>query len=136
VWTDDATKVVAEDRGGGFTGPPPTGSTCGVGVASYTFTAADNRLAWHVCTTGTVFTYTDGARALNDAERATLVTALRAVTISANTMCGADKSTRVMTVTRPGGDTMYFDSFYSCLHPGASVDGIDEVIGVASMLAK
>ena len=137
VWTNDATKVVVEDQGGGFTGPPPTGSECGRGVGSYTFTVADSQLAWHVCdTTGAIYTFTDGARTLGDTDRTSLIAALKTVTISEKTTCGADKSSRQMVVTRPTGETTYLDSFYACLARGVYVDGIDDAFAVAGTLAQ
>jgi len=137
VWSADATKAVVEDVGGGFVSPPPTGSECGYGVGSYTFTVADNKLVWHVCdTTQTPFKYVDGSRVLNAGERMMLVDALDAVVISTKNLCGADKSTRLLTVTRPAGPVTYRDSFYACEHQGIYVDGIDTVFSVANKLAK
>jgi hypothetical protein len=130
-----------EDDGGGFIGPPPAGSECGYGVGSYTFTVADDRLAWHTCDTsqanpGTPFKFVDGSRILDAGERMMLVQALEAVVVSTKTYCGADKSTRLLTVTRPSGAVTYRDSFYACAHQGIYVDEIDPVFTVASNLAK
>ena len=137
VWSSDATKAVVEDTGGGFVGPPPAGSECGYGVGSYTFTVADDKLVWHFCDTAqTPFKYVDGSRVLNAGERAMLVDALDSVVISTKNLCGADKSTRLLTVTRPSGSVIYRDSFYSCLNQGMYVDGIDSVFSVASSFAK
>lgn len=137
VWSSDAAKAVVEDIGGGFVGPPPAGSECGYGVGSYTFTVADDKLVWHFCDTAqTPFKYVDGARVLNASERMMLLDALEAVVISTKNLCGADKSTRLLTVTRPSGPVTYRDSFYSCLNQGIYVDSIDSVFSVASTLAK
>gem|GEM_PF-5980687 len=141
IWTSDSTQAVVEDDGGGFVGPPPSGSECGYGVGAYTFTVADDKLAWHVCdttpaTAGAPFTFTDGSRTLSAAERDMLVTALAAVVPSTNTGCGADKSNRLLTITGPGGASVYLDDFYACQHQGVYVKGIDGVFSVASALAK
>jgi hypothetical protein len=137
VWSSDATKAVVEDTGGGFVAPPPAGSECGAGVGAYTFTVADEKLVWHVCdTTQTPFKYVEGARVLNAGERMMLVNALQAVVISTRNLCGADKSIRLLTVTRPSGPVSYRDSFYACEGQGIYVDGIDSVFSVAAKLAK
>ena len=137
IWSSDATKAVVEDTGGGFVAPPPTGSECGYGVGAYTFTVADDKLVWHVCDTNqTPFKYVDGARVLNAGERMMLVDALESVVIATRTLCGADKSIRLLTVTRPSGPVTYRDSFYSCQGQGIYVDGIDAVFSVAGKLAK
>ena len=137
VWSSDATKAVVEDTGGGFTGPPPAGSECGSGVGSYTFTVADDRLAWHVCdSTQMPFKYVDASRVLNTGERMMLLDALQAVVVSTRTLCGADKSNRLLTVTRPSGALTYLDSFYACENKGIYVDGIDSAFNVANKLAK
>lgn len=141
IWTSDANKAVVEDAGGGFVGPPPTGSTCGYGVGSYTFTPADNQLAWHYCdtsqaTAGTPFQFVDGSRTVNAAERTMLVQSLEAVVLSPRITCGVDKSTRLLTVTRPSGAVTYRDSFYSCQQQGIYVDGIDAVFNTARQLGK
>lgn len=113
----------------------------GYGVGTYTFTVADRKLAWHYCdttpaTTGAPFTFVDGSRVLTADERDMLVAALDAVVPSTSTGCGADKSTRLLTITRPGGATVYHDDFYACMHLGNYVQGIDPVFSVASDLAK
>ena len=136
VWTSDATKFVVEDKGGGFVPPPPTGSTCGSGVASYTFTVGDGHFAWHVCTSGAVYTFVDGARTLTVDEQASLTSSWKMVTLNSQTHCGGDMSVRTLTISRPGGDTTYLDSFYSCRNMGIYVDGIDQLMQVATALAK
>jgi hypothetical protein len=137
VWPDNATKMVAEDHGGGFVGPAPAGSSCpALRAGTYTLTVADRRLAWHICTFGTVYSYVDGAKTLGDADYASLVAALKAVTLSTSTTCGADKSIETLTVTTPAGDAVYLDSFYVCAHQGTYVDHLDELFFVASNLAK
>lgn len=136
VWPGNATKMVAEDRGGGFTGPAPAGSACAaLRMGTYTLTVADQRLAWHVCTAGSTYSYVDGTRTLDDTEYASLIAALRATTLSTRTTCGADKSMQTLTVTTPSGATVYLDSFYVCSHQGTYIDGIDGVFAAASTLA-
>ena len=141
LWTSDSTQAVVEDDGGGFVGPPPSGSECGYGVGSYTFTVADDKLAWHYCdttpaTAGAPFKFIDGSRTLSAAERDMLVTALRAVVPSTNAQCGADKSERRLTISGPSGATVYLDDFYACQHQGVYVKGIDGVFSVAGTLAR
>ena len=141
IWTSDATQAVVEDDGGGFGGLAPTGSACSYGVGSYTFTVADNKLVWHYCNSATApantpFTFIDGSRVLTTSERDMLVAALKAVVPSTSSLCGADKSTRRLTITRPAGASVYLDGFYACLHQGVYVDGIDTVMSVAGNLAK
>jgi hypothetical protein len=137
VWAADATKMVVEDHGGGLIAPAPTGSACpAVGVGTYTLTVADKGLAWHICTSGALYTYVDGMRTLNDADYASLITALKGVALSTSTSCGADKSVETLTVTTPSAETTYLDSFYVCAHQGIYVDGIDGVFFAASTLAK
>ena len=141
IWTSDATQAVVEDDGGGFVGPPPAGSECGYGVGTYTFTVADDKLAWHYCdttpaTAGAPFMFIDGSRILTATERDMLVTALQAVVPSTRTNCGADKSDRRLTITGPSGANIYLDDFYACLHLGVYVSGIDTVFSVASTLAR
>jgi len=137
VWSPDATKAVIDDTGGGFTAPPPSGSECGAGVASYTFTVAAGGLLWHVCdTTQTPYKLVDGSRVLTAGERMMLVDALQAVVISTRKTCGADKSIRFLTVTRPSGPVIYHDSFYACMDQPPYVDGIDAVFSAAAKLAK
>lgn len=141
IWTSDATQAIVEDDGGGFVGPPPAGSECGYGEAAYTFTVADDKLAWHYCnttpaTSGGPFTFVDGSRILTVDEQNMLVAALKKVVPSTNTSCGADKSQRLLTITRPGDASVYRDDFYACEHLGPYVQGIDSVFSVASNLAK
>ena len=135
VVAGDVREVIVEDQGGGFTGPAPVGSECERGVLKYTITFGENSLAWHVCTEGDVFTFLDGSRSLKNSELAErLYDALRAVVVSSSTVCGADKSTRLMTVTRATGSVVYLDSFYACQNRGIYVDGIDNVITAAADL--
>jgi len=136
IITSDVMEVTIEDLGDGFRAPAPAGSECQLTAARYTLTIGPNVLRWHVCTAGDVYTYADGQRALQSGLFEMLYSAMLAVTPSTWTMCGYDKQTRTMTVTRPSGSTVYFDSFYACQHPGASVDGIDNVFTVAASLAQ
>lgn len=140
VWPADATKMVAEDHGGGFTGPAPAGSTCPtLRLGTYTLTTADKRLAWHICQVmpaGALYQFVDGARTLTDAELAAMVAALRGISISTRTICGADKENLTLTVTTPTGDSQYLDSFYICLHQGVYVDGIDGIFEVSRSLTN
>src|SRR5258708_1769943 len=138
VWPANAAKMVATDLGGGFVGPAPAGSDCsGLGVGTYTFTIADSKLAWHVCqsTGGQPYHNTDGARVLSSNETAMLVAALKAVTISTRTTCGADKGDLKLSVTTPADEKTYLDDFYACSKNGVYVSDIDGVFTASTTLA-
>ncbi|HEX3695693.1 MAG TPA: hypothetical protein VH374_09915 [Polyangia bacterium] len=142
VWPDNATKMVAEDMGGGFVGPAPTGSACPyLRQGTFTLTKADKVLAWHVCQAPSAiatgpYQYVDGSRPLNDAQLASLVDALNAVTVSTQKTCGADKETLALTVTTPAGDKTYLDDFYACNGKGVYVSNIDPVFAAARTLMQ
>ena len=140
VWTSDATKMVAEDLGGGFTGPTPDGSTCRYrDLATFTLTVPDQRLTWRTCQpmppTG-LYGFVDGARTLSGNELNMLTTALKTVTVSKSMQCGADKGTLTLTITTTQKETKYLDAFYACDKRGIYVDGIDEVFRVARLLVR
>ena len=136
IITSDVMEVTIEDMGDGYWSSAPAGSECHLAAARYTLTIGPNVLRWHVCTEGDIYTYFDGQRDLQSGLFDMLYSAMLAVTPSTRTTCGYDKATRTMTVTRPSGSTVYFDSFYACRHPGDSVDGIDNVFTVAASLAQ
>ncbi len=130
VWPPGATKLVAENQGGGFTPAPPAGSTCLVGAALYTVTVAGKVLAYRECQpTGSsgAYAWKEGQRALTDTEYGALTAALGKVTIASRQICGADKPVLTLKVTTASGDTDYADSFYSCMKKGLYVDNIDGV---------
>jgi hypothetical protein len=133
IWPADATKLVADDHGDGFSAPPPAGSTCQY-QDRFTLTVADRGFAWHVCEPTVAgmpqspFHFVDGQRTLTEAELAGVVAALMNLTPAAHLSCGADKPTLTITVTSASaGEREYVDSFYACLMHGNYVDHIDPV---------
>src|SRR4029079_2395087 len=48
ILPDDATDVVAESKGGGFTPQPPAGSTCAWGAQKYSLSIESKTLSWTV----------------------------------------------------------------------------------------
>ena len=139
VWTASATKLVAEDRGGGFVAPHDAGvDECTYG-RTYTLTVADRNLAWHVCAptaTDPAYKATDGARVLTTTELATVIQAVDQVMVSTETRCGADKGTVLLTITDATGDHPYLDDFYACEKKGTYVTNIDLVLQAVVPLAK
>ncbi|HEY2904009.1 MAG TPA: hypothetical protein VGL59_25705 [Polyangia bacterium] len=142
VWPDNATKMVADDKGGGFVGPAPAGSACPyLREGTFTFTTVDKVLAWHICqppslAAGGPYQYADGSRTLNAAQLTSLVDALKAVTVSTQKTCGADKGTLQLTVSTPAGDQTYLDDFYACNGQGVYVSNIDPVFAAARALMQ
>jgi hypothetical protein len=140
VWSDDASRVIAEILARGFGPPPPAQSEC-QGTGSYTLTVADRKLAWRYCQTSPDFTtpwkWTEGQRTLAASELDLMIAALRKVHTATAVGCGADKSTLDLRITTPAGEQVYLDNFYNCgAKAGIYVDDIDGVFAVARMLAK
>lgn len=131
VWPANATKLVANNAGGGFTPPPAPGSVCGLGAANYSLDVASRKLTWKECSFAdwnTPMKWETGSRVLTVAELASLKLVLKNVKISDNDICGADKPFMTMTVSTPSGDKKYTDDFYSCrADQGPFVDNIDSV---------
>ena len=128
VWPADATKMIAEDRGGGFGPPRPPGSTCAPG-GTYTMTVADRNLVWALCRAVGAGPYrmVVGERTLTTNEQDTLVAALNKVKIAPRVLCGADKPVLALKVTTPTGEKEFLDDFYSCEKKGLYVEKIDGV---------
>jgi hypothetical protein len=131
VYPSDATKVVAHNAGGGFTPPPPAGSNCAVGAATYTLDRATKTVAWEQCELvnwQTPLTMKSGTTILTAKEMASVEAALEGLTISHAQMCGADKPYETITITSGSqGTKKYADSFYSCDGKGPYVDNIGGV---------
>jgi len=140
IWPANASQAVVADTGGGFAPQAPAGSSCRDAEAgTFTFTVADNKLRWRVChAPGGAQPYAEvsGDRSLSADEARGLLDALRQVTRTKATGCGADKSVLTLRVTTPTGAHDYLDSFYVCHGSGVYVDGIDEVLGQARRLAR
>jgi hypothetical protein len=130
--------MTVRNAGGGFIGPAPQGSECQSGEATYTLSVSTRSFTWQVCQTAVMapYTWNSGERVLDQAEFDTLVTVLKAVSISTRDTCGADKSTLTLQVTTPTATHDYLDDFYACTHAGVYVTGIDELLQVSAGLAK
>jgi hypothetical protein len=140
IVTDAATRVVVQNHGGGFTPPPPPGSTCAIDSSKFDLDLASHELSWTICTAPdfkTPLANVKGSKVLTDKELATVKPALAKLHVSFSTLCGADKPFVTASVTTDKGTTEYIDSFYGCNEPEKPhADGIDEVIGALSELAK
>ncbi len=133
VWPTDATTLIAETNGGGFTPTPPAGSTCTFGMAKYTLDVKKASLAWKECefiNWNTPLTPKSGTLALGAAAMEAIAAAASEVQVSSSTICGTDKPLLTMTVKSPSqGTTTYKDSFYACSGDGPFVDNIGAVFG-------
>lgn len=138
IWPADATRLIAENRGGGFIAPPPAGSQCSYGESRFTMTVADRLLIWHVCrqtAAQTPLVWVDGQRVLTAEELDSVVKPLQKLTPPKSSGCGADKSVLAMKIATPAGETEYLDSFYQCQKKGIYVDGMDAVFAALGKLA-
>jgi hypothetical protein len=131
IWPATATKLVAENSGGGFRPPAPAGSTCAIGHEKYTLLRGTRHLAWETCESPDNVTpaHTQtGSKTITVAQLATVEAAMNGVTLSTEDMCGADKPLYQIQVTTPAGAKTYTDSFYKCQGGSRTyVDGIDDV---------
>lgn len=138
VWPSNAVGMTAKNAGGGFIGPAPQGSECQSGQATYTLTVSTRAFTWQTCqaTSSAPYTWSTGQRVLDQAELDALVSTLKAVSISKQDTCGADKSDLTLQVTTPTATHDYLDDFYACNHAGVYVTGIDEVLQECAGLSK
>jgi hypothetical protein len=140
IWPASATKLVAETAGGGFTPPPPAGSTCALGRRKYTLDRATRALAWETCnwtSDGSPLHLKTGTTTITVAELAAVNAAMNHLTLATGDLCGADKPLLQIKVTTPAGEKTYSDSFYSCNGGNRTyVDGIDGVFGALSDAAE
>jgi hypothetical protein len=139
VWPADATKLQAESSGGGFSAPPPAGSTCAIGAEKFALNVSTRNLSWDVCTyvdASTPMHMVSGSRVLTAAEFAKIEKAANTVKPTTSNICGADKPLLKIQVTSPAGTKSYTDSFYSC-NGGATkyVDNIDNVFAAMGAAA-
>jgi hypothetical protein len=138
VWTASSTKVVADDRGGGFGPGPVAGAACTYG-RTYTLTVGDSKLSWHLCVpsaSGPTLGVSDGERVLTTMELADVTHALDMVELSNAPLCGADKGTLVLTITDHAGAHEYLDDFYVCEKKGTYVTNLDGVFQALAPLVK
>jgi hypothetical protein len=135
IWPASATKLVAQNSGGGFRPPPPAGSTCAIGSSKYTLDRATRHLAWETCESpdniAPAHTKT-GSTTITVAELAAVNAAMNDVTVATEDMCGADKPLYQIIVTTPAGQKTYTDSFYRC--QGGNRTYVDGINGVFSAL--
>jgi hypothetical protein len=135
VWSSEATKLVAEQKGFGF--GPPMPPQCAI-AARYTFTVGDRQLLWAACKpqAGGDWKFSEGTRILNDAQWEGVAEALARVVLTRHPDgCGADKPDRTLAITTPAGEARYLDSFYACDKAGNYVDYIDGVFDAFAPLA-
>ncbi|HEY1532395.1 MAG TPA: hypothetical protein VGF76_00200, partial [Polyangiaceae bacterium] len=64
-----------------------------------------------------------------------VITAVKGVSISTRTDCGADKPTEKLQISTPDGTKEYLDDFYACTKQGVYVSNIDAVSVVLYNLA-
>jgi hypothetical protein len=140
VWPADRTQLVAQTNGGGFTPPPPAGSTCAIGAAKYTLDIATKTLSWETCQFSdwqTPLHSVSGSRKLTATELKKVDRAMADVKITHEDICGADKPMLNISVTSASKGTVeYTDSFYACMGgERLYVDNIDGVFGAFRDLA-
>ncbi len=131
IWPSDAKTLVAQTRGGGFTPQPPAGSTCTFGATKYSLDVATKKVSWEVCEFidwTTPMKPKSGTTTLSTSKYATVVDAIGEVSISTDSICGADKPLLTLTVTSPSEGTKTFtDDFYSCRGDGTYITNIEGV---------
>ena len=136
VWPSDASTLVAQDHGGGFTAPPPAGSVCGFGAAKYTYNVASKKVAWEVCefvNWSTPMTKKSGTTSLSSTQLDEINAAMADVEVTHEDICGADKPMLTLSVSSTSqGTKTYEDSFYSCQKDGTYVTNIDGVFSAFS----
>jgi hypothetical protein len=135
IWPASATKLVAVNSGGGFRPPPPAGSDCAIGRATYTLDRNTRHLAWETCESPDNVTPAHtktGSTTITLAELAAVDAAMDDVTMATGEMCGADKPLYQIKVTTPAGEKTYTDSFYKC--QGGSRTYVDGINGVFTAL--
>jgi len=128
IWPATATKLVAENKGGGYMPMPPAGSECS-GQSKYSLDMATKKVSWEVCkftNWTTPFTKETGVTQLDASGMAKINAAMNGLTLQQHN-CGADKPLLQISVTAGGATKTYKDSFYSCMGDGLYVDNIDSV---------
>jgi hypothetical protein len=141
VWPSDATELQAYSGGGGEAPPPPQGSECAMGERRFHVIVSSRQFDWSVCLSNPPYTdpykFDSGQRPLTEAEYGQIDTAMKGVTISTGSSCGADKPMMTLTVITLGGSHEFTDSFYECMGGGKTyVDNIDAVFSAFSNLVK
>jgi hypothetical protein len=111
VYTSAVESLVLENKGGGFTAPPPPGG-CATGKATFTVLVDSRMLGWSMCNDSNVMT--TGSRVLSATEWTALEAKLDDLVVVTSTTCGADKAEVALTVKTSGGSQAYGDAFYGC----------------------
>lgn len=128
VLVDETLSVVLTNDGGGYGPTPPAGSTCN-GESEYRYDLDRRELTWSECPIAggsQPWREVSGARTLDRDDHDRVVEVLRAIVVSSEEICGADKPVLTITVKTEGAEQLYTDSFYSCRGDAAPyVDGID-----------
>jgi hypothetical protein len=140
IWPADATRLVAENLGGGllFADRSPPGSTCEAQRERFALDLPTRTLSWERCAwtdTGGPYHPRKGTVTVTDAELAAIDRAMRAVKLTERDDCGNDKPLLQITVTSPAGAKTYADGFnVGCLR-GEHIF-VDEIDGVFAALAE
>ena len=119
VLVEGTSRVAVTSSGGGLIFVP-AGAACHF-EASYDLAMTSGDLTWSVCRVHAPyddpasFTVETGTRTLTAAERAQVTGQIRAVRVTENSNCGADKNLLQIAVDSPAGHRVYGDDFYSCL---------------------
>jgi hypothetical protein len=132
------TKIVVTVAGG-YNTKGGDGSNCWVPDETFTLDVAAATFTWRTCETtdGGLTLFTDGSRAVTNADLAPVMTALHGLRRSTQTSCGYDKPVEQITFTVPTGAVILDDSFYACQPTaGTRVDGIDPAIAAFAELAR
>ncbi|MEP7051025.1 MAG: hypothetical protein ABJB12_11755 [Pseudomonadota bacterium] len=138
LWPSNATQLKFVNGGGGLVAPPPAGSECQDGGAgSFTVTVADRKLSWESCAYQAPGGNQQlvGSRTLSPDELQSVIAAVKSVTLSTSTSCGADKPSEALEITSPAGTKEYLDEFYACDMAGVYISNIDAVASVLQKLA-
>jgi hypothetical protein len=138
LWPSNATQLVFVDAGGGLPAPMPAGSDCSdSGAGSFTVTVADRKLSWDYCAlqTGAGNKQLTDSRMLTADELQSVITAVKGVSLSTRTSCGADKPSEKLEISTPAGSKEYLDDFYACNNKGVYVANIDAVYSALYGLA-
>jgi hypothetical protein len=119
VLVEGTSRVALTSSGGGLIFVP-AGAACHY-EATYDLAMTTGDLTWSVCRVHAPyddpasFTVETGTRTLTAAERAQVTGQIRAVRVTENSNCGADKDLVQIAVDSPAGHRVYGDDFYSCL---------------------
>jgi len=122
VLVEGAQHVILKNSGGGFGAWPPPGAACGLGTGSYDWDVGAGSLSWSVCTVAgdnlndpNAYGIVTNSRVLTADERIQATNDTRAVKVTSNHNCGADKPSVTLEVATQSDSIVYGDDFYACL---------------------